>query len=245
MHNFQKNKEVLLKSISETYLNGVYLSYMKVIISLIVGIGFIQLVHGQEKEIEADSIPADSVTKEKIILRSDVDYNWGIYGSVGVLFGPNPDEYELHNTISAGFQWKKWDISGFLTIYEGDYELPLIFPNVFRINYVYGGGTLAYQLKNERFWELYGAVSIGHGDLIWEDAASFENLFRDKMWMNHLMLRAEVTPLKFIRFYSSIGYIRMTGLEINELTDSDFSGLALTFGIKAGFYQMKIINKDK
>lgn len=218
-------------------------------------LSIVTVAMGQNTEIPGDTIPVDSMavdtipedtaTEKKGILRSKTEYNWGIYVQTGSILHPNPAQYESSSQFTAGIQWRRWDLSGFVSIYEGNYGESLIFPNDFSINYLYAGGNLAYRLSLKRYWELYAVMSVGHGDMIWENANTFEDLFRDKFYVSHLKLRAELTPFKFIRVFGAAGYMKMTGLEITNLNNSDFSGFTATLGIKAGFYSMKILKRRK
>jgi hypothetical protein len=201
----------------------------------------------QDKNTLRDSIstPIDSTVVEKdttvgfnfeeVFLFTD--YSWGAYLGMTSGASPNPGGAEDVISFLGGLQYRFFIIEFGLYSYQGNYSKRLIFPNEFQINYLYGSGAIGFRFINKRWIELSSVLTVGNGDMLWERSTNFENLFSDKFWIVKPEIRLEVTPTKFTRVFTGIGYQSMQGLELSQLQNSDFSGAFIQIGLKLGYYQ--------
>jgi len=200
----------------------------------------------QEKYYLQDSTP---VASDSTIIKKDsiqfnfeeaflfTDYSWGVYVGITSSTSPNPGGFENVISFLGGLQYKFLLIEAGLYSYQGNYSKRLIFPNEFRINYLYGSGALGFRFINSRWVELSSLLTVGNGDMLWERSTNFENLFSDKFWIIKPEIRLEITPTKFTRIFTGVGYQSMQGLELSQLENSDFSGVFIQIGLKLGYYQ--------
>ncbi len=200
----------------------------------------------QEKNNLQDSIP---VASDSVVIKKDsigfnfkeaflfTNYNWGAYLGITSSASPNPEGVENVISLLGGMQYKFLILEVGLYSYQGNYSHRLIFPNEFRINYLYGSGAVGLRFINNRWIELSSLLTVGNGDMLWERSSNFENLFSDKFWIIKPEIRLEITPAKFTRVITGVGYQYMQGLELSQLENSDFSGLFIQIGLKIGYYQ--------
>lgn len=197
----------------------------------------------QDTTIVSDStlVAQDSLADDSRLIRSKIDYDFAVYGALAGLAGPNPDGLDGHVRYSGGIVVKKLILEANLTAFQGKYRIPLIFPNDFQINYIHAGMDIGYYFLVEEQYELSILVGYSRGDMLWERSDNFENLFRDEFNVLSAKIRGEGMLIKEARVFAELGYQQMTGLELTQLTSSDFSGLTAAIGIKVGFHKMSRI----
>ena len=139
----------------------------------------------------------------------------------------------MHRNITAGFE---------LHDFDGSDGRRLIFPNLFFLKYRFGALFTSYQFWDWKILKTKAFARVGMGDLVWQ-SSNGENRFRDRFYLFEPGVELEVRPVSFLRFFGQIGYRSFHDLTIVGVKKSDLSGVALSLGLRVGFFR-KITNKE-
>jgi len=192
---------------------------------------FIFLLAGQSFHLQAQ---ADSLDQDKARL-----FTIRGFGFAGIEYSKVAD-LSISSTVAGasilinghyevGF-FGTWNISG-------DLVQQIIFPNDYDMNYIYGGLVVGYRSKSIGSFNFFLESRFGHGEVIWEELETGRNVLSDKMYTFEPQIGVDYSPIKFAKINVFAGYRIMNGLEIVNLTNSDFNGIRYGFLLKIGIIE--------
>lgn len=177
----------------------------------------------------------DSVeTKEKFHLYDLFDNNrsdFRIVGEYNYISNFLLNDLKTNDQFLIGLEYKKFQLGTYISLFDGDYRFPVIFPNDALLRYVHGGGFFGYRFYDKNRLYLDTRLFFGAGDMIWEDENTFFNYFRDTYWVLHPELIMQVNIFRFIDGKISVGYRQFYDVELERMSNRNFSGITRTFGV--------------
>lgn len=190
------------------------------------------------QDMEAIDSLAQELEESGLSLFENPYTDFALFAEVIQEWSPTPGgSLEPSVRLSAGVTVRGVSLGGYVSAYQGDYKRFLIFPNEFALLYGHFGGFVSYELRKLSFANILIQLNMGTGDAVWENASTFEDLFRDKFLIVHPEIGFEIVPLPLLRVKTSVGYRTMRGLELPQIANSDFSGLVLSIGVRVGLYK--------
>lgn len=160
----------------------------------------------------------------------------GIFLATSRLYAPFTKGFQQSITMEAGGYLRSIIAGTFLVVFDGEYTESVIFPNTFRINYLYGGGYVGYRFVINPEMVITSKIQLARGDMIWERTGNFQNVFRDEMMVYQPHLQFEYSPLRFMGITAGAGYRLVSDLSLPDITSADFSGWYMGAGIKIGYF---------
>jgi len=205
-----------------------------VLLSNLIAISIIEIAVGQGID-SVETRDTDSLEiKAKFHLYDIFDINrsdFRIIGEYNYISNFTLNDLTTNDQYLIGLEYKKIQLGTFITLFNGDYRFPVIFPNDALLRYVHGGGFIGYRFYNKNRLYLDARIFAGAGDMIWEDETSFFNYFRDTYWILYPDLTLQVNIFRFLDGKISCGYRQYFDVELERLTNRNFSGITRTFGI--------------
>lgn len=193
------------------------------------------LAYSQDLDTLAmDSLSADSLLLDSI--KEPPPYYAGIYLIGEAKISPHYNGYNFALSYGAGFQYQKWSIGFTVTEFEGIQEEFVIFPNVFRLDYRYGGPNVGYEIVRDSQMSLDLYASFQLGDMVWERAEPSERVFRDKFSVMSISTQVSFNRVRYIKPYIRVGYQKMNNLILERVNSSDFTGFVFVFGMQIGYF---------
>ena len=192
-------------------------------------------VVGQDLDTLAmDSIAIDTVTLDSI--KEPPPYYLGTYIALEAQFNPHYLGYNSAISLGIGAKYNRWIGEFNVVNFNGRIEEFLVFPNVFELDYRYGGPTIGYEVLDSDLvsWDL--AASFLFGDIIWRNRRTREDFLRDKFSVMVLSTKVDLELVRFVKPYVEVGYQKANNLDLTLINSEDFSGLVLNFGIQIGYF---------
>ena len=162
-----------------------------------------------------------------------------LYAGAGTEASPTPDGIEPHVQLQLGAEYKKFHLGLTYLDYIGEYRQLLIFPNEFSMLYRHGGFYVGRDLFSTGFIHVNAILQWSHGDVVWQRAATSEDIFRDKLTVWQPSLQLELNAGFPLSGYVNVGYRQVSGLELPRITSEDLSGLVVQFGVRVGLFRMR------
>lgn len=192
-------------------------------------LGLLLLISAMAMSQEMDSLAVDTIKKAPA-------YFGGVYLEMGGMAAPNPPGVSLTQFLGAGIQYDRWS-AGFLVYnFKGTTQRLLIFPNVFELEYRYGGPFVSFNSTPSKWIDMVIQGSFTAGDMIWRNTEKQEDFLRDEFIISTIFLKMETGRLRFLRPFIKMGYQHMTGLSLRDLDNSDFSGFFFGVGVRVGYF---------
>ena len=187
-------------------------------------------VSGQEQDtVAVEEKPSPKIYREPA--------PWAVYGEGVLMANPTPDRHQLSSEIGLGVKVGPLTVGGFIHTFHGDIQRILVFPNEFNLYYKYGGGYVGLQFLDQKriFSEL--KLKVGHGDMVWQRSDNRRNLDRDTFWVGQPELQIGYKTNRYFQVFFLCGYRFIKDLNIIKYETSDFSGVILGLGLKAGIFK--------
>lgn len=192
-------------------------------------LGLIVLLSGSAFGQSMDTLAADTIRKipENFI---------GAYFDSGSKLAPNPPGINQTNFLGGGIQYNSWSLGFSVYNFNGTTKRFLIFPNVFELDYRYGGPRVSYRLYSSKWLDVIGETSYYKGDMTWKNSDDGEDFLRSEFNIWILGLKLEVGKWQFLRPYLNIGYQQMFDLNLYGVEDEEFSGFFFGVGLRLGYF---------
>ncbi|WP_370089504.1 hypothetical protein [Ekhidna sp.] len=197
---------------------------MKKILCLLVLVSFTSLAQ------EMDSLAVDSLEKVP------PPYYGGVYLIGGVSFEPAAPERNFLGEVGVGIQYERWMLGFSRVDFLGTAQSLLVFPNVFELKYRYGGPYASYSFYQDEKIDLILQAGYFMGDLLWREAGEQQDFIRDEFTLMKIGLAGELSVFRYAKPRLSIGYQQMKDLDLNGVSNDDFTGLYISFGIRLGYF---------
>ena len=200
---------------------------------------------------EVDTLSVDSITlvEDSIIVEPPAYYG-AAFALIDGRIGPTVGGTKLHAGLGFGVQYNKWSLGYHfykfgralqvlgVNVYdtEGQIEALVVFPNVFELEYAFGGPFIGFELYDSESWslDLYGSYQFG--DMIWEDQETQVDFLRDEFSLITFGGIVDFDNFRYAKPYVMVGYQTVNNLDLTLVENSDFSGIFLSFGVRVGFY---------
>lgn len=197
-------------------------------------LGLLVLISGLAVGQEMDTIRIDSaiVDSTKLIPANKV----GIYLVLAGKAAPNLSRLNVTEFYGGGVQYNKWSLGFMIREFVGGTKRYLIFPNLFSLNYRYGGPILSFNFYESRWVDLFAQTSFASGDMVWRNTSTKEDFLRDKFFMSMLSVKVETGRFRYVRPFLNVGYQQMTGLELSGVNQNQFSGFFFGGGLRLGYF---------
>lgn len=192
-------------------------------------LGLLVLISGLAFGQEIDTIAMDTV-------RQIPNYFGGVYFEIGAKLAPNPPSINQTNFIGGGVQYNRWSVGFMVSNFQGTTERFVIFPNVFSLEYKYGGPNMSFDVIQSDWVRLATYASFELGDMTWRNESDDEDFLRSEFNMLTFGAKAEMSKLRFIRPYLNAGYQKMSALDLSGVEDEEFSGFFLGVGLRIGYF---------
>lgn len=150
----------------------------------------------------------------------------GGYGGPMIMVGALANDVAVY---SGGFGG--WFVNKKLTIGGGGASL--ISENQY--DQSFGGFHLAYTLNSDRLVHPHFTLFVGGGEIEQESEDGL-NVFEDGYFMLLPGVQGDLNVLSFMRVGIGMSYMQTFGVNLDQLSDSDMTGLMGTFSIKFGFF---------
>ncbi|WP_416865972.1 MAG: hypothetical protein ACMVP2_27355 [Imperialibacter sp.] len=203
-------------------------------------IGFFVLimlaVTGQALSQAVDSLAVDSVKlRTKQINKPARKYGVWVAGYVEPAYLRKANGVNLGGGLSFLFR-SHYHVGAYGSVYMGDYNQRLIFPNEFSMKYSQAGLWAGYKTTLEKPFQFTFDARVGQGKVFWERRDNFYNMFEDYALFVQPSAGCDYKFLPFAILHGEVGYRLVKGLDIPEISDDDFSGLTLNVMIKIGLF---------
>lgn len=197
------------------------------------------IIAGNALSQELDSLSMDSIAIDTVLLdtiQEPPPYYGGAYVFGEGQISPHYTGYNNAISMGIGIQYNRWIGTFSVVDFEGRIEEFLIFPNVFELDYRYGGPSIGYELYDGYWisWDL--TASIFFGDMIWRNKRRNEDFLRDKFSLMVLSTKVDFDAIRYFKPYLKIGYQKPNNLDLTLVENSDFTGLVFVFGIQVGYF---------
>ncbi|MEQ9426355.1 MAG: hypothetical protein RJQ09_18160 [Cyclobacteriaceae bacterium] len=137
----------------------------------------------------------------------------------------------------AAVMFTKFQVGGFVQIYDGTFSRRIIFPNFFSLDYSYGGGFLNYQVVKVGGTALLFEGQFGVGEAAWSHDETDEVLETDHFIIINPRIGMDMRLSKLTTLNISLGYRIVQGLEIQEIKGSALNSLTLSGALKIGWFK--------
>jgi len=131
---------------------------------------------------------------------------------------------------------EQFHLGAYGVFFAGDYQRRLIFPNEFRLMYYHFGLWTGYKTRFDQPFQLTADVRIGEGKVFWERMDNFDNMFEDYALFVQPSVGVDVKVLRYTALHADIGYRRVSGLDLPEVSNDSFSGVSFNLMIKLGLF---------
>jgi hypothetical protein len=192
-------------------------------------LGLLLLISGIAMGQEMDTLSIDTAKKVPT-------YFGGVYLEMGGKLAPNPPGVNLMQFFGAGIQYNRWSTGFLIYNFKGTTQRFLIFPNVFELEYRYGGPFVSFNLIELRWIAISVQATFAHGDMTWRNTDNQQDQLRDEFNMTILSMTLETGWLRFASPYFQAGYQQMSDLDLSDLENSDFSGFFFGVGFRVGYF---------
>ena len=186
---------------------------------------------------ELDSLASDSLTLDIDTVEIVPPTHYiGAYMVGGITLEPSRPNHNIISFVGGGFQYDRWSLGFLVYDFQGLYESFVIFPNVFNLKYRYGGPNVGYFFLMNR--KLYASLNLSYlrGDMVWRNKEDGENFLRDEFNMIKANLRIELSRVRYLKPYISIGYQRINDLKLTGVKAENFSGIQYSIGLRVGYF---------
>lgn len=163
-------------------------------------------------------------------------YYLGVYVNGGGAIEPSTPERNVVSFFGVGVQYENWLLEFTRHDFQGSFQSFVIFPNIFELQYRYGGPSLAYRFAKSPNMGVMVSAGYFKGDMTWRDTNDQEVFFRDEFNILKIGVRAEFLRLRYIKPHAMVGYQNMRGLELTGTKAENFSGLFFGVGIRMGYF---------
>jgi len=167
------------------------------------------------------------------------DFPLSVFLELSSALVPDPDKHSLIYEYSGVIAFKKIDFGLYFMRYEGSYTQQVIFPNQFAALYTIFGPFIGYKVHDQNNLMVNTRIKFGVGDVLWENAENFEDIFRDKIRFYQPELLFQYKVLPFLVLQCAVGYRRITNLQLPQLNSKDYSGLLGSVGVRIGYFSDK------
>lgn len=162
-------------------------------------------------------------------------YYLGVYLDAAISNEPSAPNRNFMRELGLGVQYERWVITFSRHDFLGVFENYVVFPNVFEMNYRYGGIAVAYNLYRKEWVGLMAKVGYYKGDMVWKNSNEVDFL-RDTFSLVRGDIQLEMGKLRYVRPYLSLGYQKMQDLKLSSVSNADFSGIYAKVGLRVGFF---------
>ena len=193
-------------------------------------------VYAQDLDtLDLDSYPLDTLLQDTLV-DEPPPYYGGIYFSREVKISPHYGGYNHASGFGAGLQYERWILGFTVYRFEGVIEELIIFPNVFELDYRYGGPTVGYELVTNDWFSIDALGSLHFGDMVWRNVGTRENLFRDEFSLITLAVKMDLDKFRYAKPYVHLGYQKAQNLAFERVEADQFTGFVFVFGIQIGYF---------
>ncbi|MEQ8627454.1 hypothetical protein [Ekhidna sp.] len=163
-------------------------------------------------------------------------YYLGIYAIGGVSFEPSSPDYNLVSMLGGGVQYERWSLDFTIHDFKGTVQTFVVFPNVFDLNYRYGGPRVSYRFFDNDKVGLWINAGYYKGDMTWKNVEDGQDFLRDEFSMIKFGVVGEFLKLRYIKPCIAIGYQKMQDLNLSSVSEDSFSGAYIRLGGRIGFF---------
>ncbi|MEP1033591.1 hypothetical protein [Ekhidna sp.] len=188
------------------------------------------LISGFVSAQETDTLAYDTVEIEPPV------HYLGLYINGGLSFEASTPRNNFFSILGVGAQYDRWSLDFKRFDFQGTIQSFVVFPNTFELKYRYAGINLAYQLYNQDNLDLFVGISYNKGDMVWRNLEDGQDFLRDEFNLIKMGLRGEFAKFRYVKPHISIGYQKMSNLNISRLEENNFSGLFVAAGIRMGYF---------
>lgn len=187
----------------------------------------------------------DTLISSDTLIYLEEDSSWlptdigkfGIYleGTYSEVPGP-ASIYPLYQ-LGFGITLNRFFAGAFISEVQKVYEHTLVFPNTFEMTYKYGGAYLGSHVIRRKPFEIDIRMSLGKGDMVWQQKDRNRLLLRDEYYVYQPELQVVYVPITYLKIFLSGSYRIIDQLNIQGVNQGELSGLVYGFGIRLGFYK--------
>lgn len=134
-------------------------------------------------------------------------------------------------SLSAMAQYQWFSFGFTMTQFNGQYERKVIFPNLFQLDYRYGGLLANFRIWSKKWTEIHTRFGLGRGDILWESQEIKQSL-RDKYNYVSTSFMVVSSPLDRIKLLVSFHYLLTSDLDLPALSSDELKGLGYGVGLK-------------
>lgn len=184
---------------------------------------------------EVDTVAMDTAAIDSIE-KDPPPYYLGIYALGGGSFEPSSPNYNLVSMFGAGVQYERWSMAFTIHDFQGTLQSFVVFPNVFDLNYRYGGLRTSFRFFDNDQVGLSVSAGYYKGDMTWKNVEDGQDFLRDEFSLMKFGVVGEFLKFRFIKPYCIIGYQKMLNLNLSDVSENDFSGAYIGLGVKVGYF---------
>lgn len=188
------------------------------------------LFSGMAAAQEMDTVAIDTLEKES------PPYYLGVYLTGSVSLEPSTPDQNVVTSYGVGVQYERWMLSFSIHEFKGSYKTYVIFPNVFELDYRYGGPELSFQAYRSEWLNAMMSLSYLRGDAVWKNSSTKENFLRDEFDLLKGGIKVELGRFRYAKPHLGIGYQKVRNLDLDRIDANDFSGLFVAAGIRIGYF---------
>lgn len=192
--------------------------------------GLIILIAGFAQAQELDTVALDTAKK------LPPPYYGAIYVDAMVHIGPNLAGLNISSAVGFGVQYEKWTLGFSQFNFQGADEGFIIFPNLFELDYRYGGPQIGYAVHQSEWIRGQLQLSYYWGDMLWREKETKNDFLRDEFTMISVASRIELNKIRYAKPYFIVGYQQLNDLSLAATNNEDFSGVFFGLGIRIGYF---------
>ena len=163
-------------------------------------------------------------------------YYLGIYATGGLSLEPSTPNQNVMIYAGLGVQYERWMVSFSIYDFQGSYQTYVIFPNIFELDYRYGGPEVAFQAYQSEWISVMLAAAYLRGDMVWKNTSTGENFLRDEFDLMKGSIKVELRKFRYAKPHLAVGYQQVRNLNLDRIDAGDFSGLFVAAGIRIGYF---------
>ena len=184
---------------------------------------------------EIDTLAMDIVAMDTIE-KEPPPYYLGVYVIGGGSLEPSSPEYNLVSILGGGVQYERWSLGFTVHNFQGTVQSFVVFPNVFDLNYRYGGPRVSYRFLDNDKVGLWVNAGYYKGDMTWKNTEDGQDFLRDEFSMVKFEAVGEFLKLRYIKPCIAMGYQKMQGLNLSSVSEDSFSGAYIRLGVRIGYF---------
>ena len=185
---------------------------------------------------ELDSAAVDTLGVDLDTVDVAPPYYLGVYFEGGVSFDPSVPDRNPLSAIGVGIQYERWLLSISRYNFLSEIISVVVFPNVFELNYRFGGANIGYQFYQQEWVNAVLSAGYYKGDMTWRNFQDGEDFLRDEFDLLKFSLKVEMEKFRYAKPHVSIGYQQMSEIDLSLVEGNNFSGLFFAVGVRIGYF---------